>query len=69
VIALVRFVVLTVAEEDTLFGTEREFMRVIGAKIREACTPKDFKESVVRSVVKKFLKWRLIFLAMEWAIY
>jgi hypothetical protein len=46
VIALVTFVVWTVAEEDTLFVTEREFMRVIGSKIREACTPKDFKEGV-----------------------
>jgi hypothetical protein len=31
-------------------------MRVIWAKIREACTPKDFKEGVVRSAGKKFLK-------------
>jgi hypothetical protein len=34
VIALVTFVVWTVAEKDTLFGIEREFVRVIGAKIR-----------------------------------
>lgn len=36
-------------------------MRIIGVKIREACTPKYFKESIVRSAAKKFLKLRLIF--------
>jgi hypothetical protein len=57
VIAFVTFVVWTIAEDDTFFGTEREFMRVIWAKVREACTPKDLEESVVSSVFKECLKW------------
>jgi hypothetical protein len=36
-------------------------MKVLGTKIREACTPKDFKKSVVRSAFREFLKWRLVF--------
>jgi hypothetical protein len=61
VITLVAFVVWTVAEEDTFFGTIREFMRVIWPKVREAHTPKGLKESVVRTVFKECLKWRLVF--------
>jgi hypothetical protein len=60
-VAFVAFFIRTIAEEDTFFGIEGKFMRIIGTKVNETCTSKDLEECVIRYAVKLFLKRRLIF--------
>jgi len=48
--------VKAITKEETRLRTKRKFMFIIGTEIRITSAPKDFKTSVIRFGVKKFVK-------------
>lgn len=54
--ALVPFVKIIIAKENTLSGTELKFVSVVWTKIGVACTPKYFEIDIVRFLMKQFFQ-------------